>query len=107
MCPKGTILRKAYTTKNKVHVKATCIIDRGNPGKGPKILPELKKGTLEGYHYNNTELSRHRTLLKETRELGKSTVIKKLNAVAILTKNTNKKASNTFKKDLKYIQMHS
>jgi hypothetical protein len=103
-CNNTFIRRIAYTTKNNVYVPSKCIKDRGLPGKGPKILPKLKQGTLEGYSTKKSDLSRHRALLKHSREKSKSTVIKKLNAVKILTKNTSPKTSKKIQKDIKYLQ---
>ncbi len=105
-CKKDQILRKAYTTKNDVHVKATCIKDQGLKGKGPKLIPKLESGTLHNYHYNKSDLSRHRALLKSSRNSDYNTVIRKLNAISILTKNTIPKASKTYKKDMHYVQEH-
>lgn len=103
-CPPEYIRRKAYTTKNKVYVPSTCIKDQGLPGKGPKILPKLKEGTLEGYSTKKSDLSRHRALLKHSRENSKGMVIKKLNAVKILTKNTSPMVSKKIEQDIKYLQ---
>ena len=41
-CKSGKILRKSYTTKKGIKVKASCIKDRGKKGKGPKTLPKIK-----------------------------------------------------------------
>ena len=103
-CKKGEILRKGYKTKKGTKVKASCIKDQGLPGKGPKVLPELKKGTLGLYSTKKTDLSRHRALLKAARNTSKNTVIRKLNAVSILTKNTSPKSSKKVRKDMHYLQ---
>lgn len=103
ICPDNYIKKSGYTTKNGTKVKSTCIKDLGLKGKGPKLFT-LKKGTLLDYHYKNTNLSRHRQLLKSARKTGKTTVIRKLNAVKILTKRTNPKASKVFSKDIFYLQ---
>ena len=104
ICKKGEIRRKAYTTKNGVKVKAKCIKDQGLPGKGPKLIPKLNEGTLGNYSTKKSDLSRHRALMKASRQTSPNTVIRKLNAVSILTKNTSPKASKTMKKDMKYVR---
>ncbi len=99
--------RKAYTNKNGIKVKSTthCITDRGNPGKGPKLFT-LKKGTLTQFGYNTKEsdLKRHNSLKKAISKLQSASVIHKLNAVKLLTKNTNPKVSKIFDNDIKWIQ---
>lgn len=39
-CSQGMIARKAFRRKDGSYVKASCVLDRGRPGKGPKILPK-------------------------------------------------------------------
>lgn len=74
-CQAGEIKRKSYTRANGTHVKATCIPDRGQPGKGPKTLPPLDdKLHLSNYGYSASipEESRHRALraaIRDTRDI--------------------------------------
>lgn len=104
VCKKGSILRDAYITKKGVHVSEVCVKDTGMPGKGQKIIPKLESGTLHNYHYNKSDLSRHRALLQAARNSDYNAVIRKLNAISILTKNTIPKASKMYIKDMHYVQ---
>ncbi len=107
--PKGKIFRKGFSFKRKdgtlVKVPGKYIIDRGMPGKGPKLIPKLKKGMLSriGYNVNNGDVSRHRALNKGVEEYSKNTMIKRLNAVSIFLKNTSPKKSEIFRKDTRWL----
>ena len=101
-------IRKTYTRKSGTKVKgskvtAGCIKDRGND---PRLIPKLKKGTLTqfGYTTKKTDIQRHNALKKALKKLRYASVIHKLNAVKVLTKNTNPTASNTFDKDIKWLE---
>lgn len=74
----------------------------------PKCVPgigKLKKGELSKYGYSTTAKSstRHRSLGKATRKYGALSVYRKLNALAVYTKNTSPKTSKTVKADRNYI----
>lgn len=114
-CKKEQIIRKAYTRKaytrkdgtyvKETKVKKLCIKDQGKKGKGPEIIPKLEKGDLKsfGYSSKNNDKSRHIAINKAVKKYGKDSVIRKLNAVGILTKNTNPKVSLIFHKDMIYV----
>jgi len=115
-CNPGEILRKGYTRKaytrkdgvkiSETKVKPVCIKDKGKPGKGPNLFKILEKNTLRGFGYSSFKnvLERHESLKKAVKNIGKNTVIKKLNAVAILNKNTNPKIAGKFKADMQWVQ---
>lgn len=109
---KGKIFRKGFSFTRKdgtlVKVPGKYIIDRGMPGKGPKLIPPLKKGMLSkiGYSVNKGDLSRHRALNKGIEEYGKNTLIKRLNAVSIFLKNTSPKKSEIFRKDTRWVSQN-
>jgi hypothetical protein len=113
-CPKGSISRKGYTyvkksTGRKIKVKSSCTKSKGLRSKGLKtsrVLPQLKKGSLTkfGYYTNGSEEERHKALKKALKSYGYSSVIKKLNAIKLLTKNTKPKNSRIYGKDLKWVQ---
>jgi hypothetical protein len=74
----------------------------------PKCVPgigKLKKGELGQYGYSTTAkaTSRHRAINKATRKYGPLSVYRKLNALAVYTKNTSPKTSKTVKADRNYI----
>lgn len=107
-------LRKGYKRKdgtiiNSTYIKPVLIKDMGLPGKGKKLIGKLNKGTLSslGYHANVSSSKRHLALKKAVKKYKYSTVVHKLNAVKILTKNTNPKISNIFGQDIKWLQSYS
>lgn len=113
-CSEGKIKRsgysrKAYTRSDGKLVRATrvpptCIQDRGLPGKGPKIIPKLRKGTLSPYHVDLTIKARHDALRKVVKRSSALTVFRKLGAVAIMLKNTSPEAASILKKDQRWVR---
>jgi len=105
-CPKKMIRRKAYTRKNGVRVRSSCIKDLGNPGKGSNLFGSLKSGELKKYGYSLKSLAPRRRLAlkKSVKAYGRGTLIKKLNALSILHKNTNPVYSHKARNDMKYVQ---
>lgn len=107
-CPKGKILRKGYTRKSGVRVRPTCVKDMGRPGKGKKLFT-LKKGDLSRHGYQlkgKTSVSRHKALKKARRVFSKNELIRKLNALSILLKNTNRELAFKAYDDMKYVQKY-
>lgn len=113
-CPSGTILRSAYTTKRGTLVPATCVKDVGKPGKTPMSarLPTVTDDlhlSEYGYHASNSEEKREAALVKavntmmQNKKLTKQEAVRKLikhlNLLSILQRNTNPKYSAAFKKD--------
>lgn len=113
-CPPGTILRNAYTTKRGTLVPATCVKDMGKPGKTPMSarLPSLDDDlhlSEYGYHASNSEEKREAALVRavnammKDKKITKSEAVRKiirhLNLLSILQRNTNPKYSAIFKKD--------
>jgi hypothetical protein len=86
-------------------VKSACIKDRGRPGKGPKVLPKLKEGSLTqfGYSMKSKSRSRHTALNKAVKKFGAASVSRKLNVLAIYNKNTSPKTARTARSDRKYV----
>ena len=110
-CPKGKIERVSYEYNKKtgthVKVKPSCVMDRGKPGKGPKLItiPEYDIGLLTKYGYSlhdshDTRVKSLRRALKHTSELK---ILKHLNALRTLQKS-NERYYNKLDKDLKWIQ---
>lgn len=104
-CKRGEIKRSAFTRKNGTRVAATCVRDMGKPGKGKKLFT-LKKGDLSkfGYSLKATEASRHRTLGKARKHFSYATLIRKLNALAILHKNTHPRYASRARSDMEYLR---
>jgi hypothetical protein len=132
-CPAGYILRAPYKRKfsstlkksgynvrrgNKTYrvyprsgstlVKASCIKNRGLPGKGPrsgKGIGTLKKGELSRYGYNahKSETDRHAALRRAMGVYGPLGVYRKLDAVAKYTLRTAPEAHKVFKTDRDWV----
>jgi len=118
-CPPGEVTRHAYSTKNGRYVKSTCIPDVGKPGKTPKSqrIPILSQDLeLKQYGYKTSDRAEVRQVaLKKainsiasekgitTREAAVK-VLRHLNALAILNKNTNPyKSEHKFSPDRDWI----
>ena len=88
---KITVNRRAYTRRDGTRVKATTykVEDRGARGRGPKVIPKLKKGGLGGPGYlSRSELGRHRQLGSSVRRDGYATTSRRLNALSVFGKRT-------------------
>lgn len=74
-------------------------------GGGPKLFT-LKKGGLSQYGYSSFKSSslRHKALDMGVKKEGVSKIVKRLNALSIVTKNTSPKLHSTYESDIKYIQ---
>ena len=105
-CKRGQIRRKYYTTKRGTKVSSRCIRDLGKRGKGPKLIPALNKGKLRAYGYSTSvgPTARRTALKRAMSAYGRNSVLRKLNAVKVLTRNTNPRSSAVFGRDLAWIQ---
>jgi hypothetical protein len=105
ICPRGEIIRRAYIKRNGTRVAEGCIKDRGLKGKGRRLFT-LRRGTLGKYGYRTKlETDKRRAALRRA-VYGESyaTVIRKLNAVAILQRNTNPKVYEKLRADMAWVQ---
>ncbi len=106
---KGNKTIRVYPTARSVVVKASCIKDRGLPGKGPrsgKGIGSLKKGELSRYGYSahdSTE-ERHKALRKAIQVYGPLGVFRKLDAITKYTQRTAPEAHRIFKADRTWVQ---
>lgn len=109
--------RKAYTRKTGVSVKgsrvpAHMIRDVGAPGKwraehmGAPGIGTLKQGDLTavGYSVGAKASTRRKAVDRAVKKYGKTSTIRKLNAVAVYTRRTSPTKSRVFKADMKYVQ---
>ena len=101
---------KAYSyfrPGGKTRVQATLIVNRGKPGKGPKVIPVTRPGMLSAYGYSvsKSPLARHRALGKAiTYGMQKPlAVFHRLQAVATLSKRTMPSYARTYRYDRNYI----
>lgn len=65
---------------------------------------KLKKGGLSGYRINDPVEKKHQALDKLVKKDGYSTIIKRLNILAIYNKNRFPTYSNKVRKDISYLQ---
>ena len=114
------ILQKGFTKKSKngrtihvkpskndrVHVEASCIKDKGLPGKGTQSIGPLRKGELSkhGYSMQHTTEKRQTALRKAIKEYGALGVYRKLDAVTKLTVRTIPEASKIYEKDRDWVK---
>lgn len=105
---RGRVTYRVYPKASSVLVKASCVKDRGLPGKGPRSGRGItvKKGELSRYGYNAhmSEEARHTALRRAMKVYGPLSVYRKLNAVAQLTKRTAPEAHKIFKTDREWVQ---
>lgn len=109
-CKPGTIRRKGYSFVRKgktVRVKSSCIKDRGAKGKGKKLFT-LKKGHLSpfGYSLKIGADSRQRALKKvlKSGKYNENELIRKINALAVLHKNTKPLYTRRAQMDMKFLR---
>lgn len=108
-CPPGKVLRRGYIATRKksfigrllkrgtmYRVKDTCV-----PGIGP-----LKKGELKekGYDATASATVRHAAIAKAVGAYGRLSTLRKLNAVAVLNKNTSPRRAKTFRADRNWVK---
>jgi hypothetical protein len=115
-CKYGYIRRKGYVATKKsgkkVRVKASCIKERGRKGPGRsgsikrRVIKISKPGSLKdlGYHLRDTTTQRDAALKKILKKYGYSSSIKKLNAIAVLMKNTEPGYHRKLQRDMGYIR---
>lgn len=90
---------------------ASCIADRGNPGKGfagGKGIGPLKSGDLAQFGYTSvvslSQGRRHLALAKAVKAYGSLALWRKLNAIYVYTRNTAPASSAIFKADRDWVR---
>lgn len=107
-----TIRRSAFTRKTGTRVPARRIRDMGAPGKwrsvhrGTPGIGPLKSGLLRavGYDVSASATRRRAAVKRAVRKYGRTSTIRKLNAVAVYTRRTSPAKSKRFKADMKIAQ---
>ena len=120
-CPKGKILRVAYTRNSSkpgiptTYIAATCITDVGRPGKGlhdqtgKRIYIDLKKGILSRFNYHKIV---NLTALQRKIRIGKAvrfyknylSIFRRLIFLSTLNKNIKPKLSKLYREDAEYVK---
>jgi len=103
--------RDPYVRKDGTPVKGTWIpptvfeiIDRGKPGKGPKIIT-LEKGEMFPYNSTMNKTERRNILKTLINRDGATTIFRRLNALVVLNKrNTDSRAYKVFKADRDWVK---
>ena len=110
-CPKGKILRSAYTRADGIHVKSTCIRDTGKPGKtsaAAKVLPKPTPGALTKYGYHNVKHTlasvRRAALTKGVKDAGYATIIRRVNLIANYNKLSDPRVHKIMRSDIAWMQ---
>ena len=126
-CKKGDILREGYHKRShsrsayvkkdgskisKTNVKSSwtppvCIKSETGKPHGTQLFV-LEKGTLEKFGYSNvgsmTRQSRQTALSKAITEIKPLSLMRRLNALAVLNKDKNPKLSKIFKDDSEWVK---
>jgi hypothetical protein len=97
--------RKARSGAVKKSVVAPICLKSRKPRKN--LIGPLANGDLTKFGYQNvksmTKEKRHRSLTKAIRSHGYLPIIRKLNAIAVLSKNRDKVGSALFKEDQQWL----
>lgn len=110
VCPPGKVLRRGYIATRKKKTFIGRLLKRGTmyrvkdacvAGIGP-----LKKGelTATGYDATASASERHAAIAKAVGAYGRLSTLRKLNAVAVLTKRTSPTRAKTFKADRNWVK---
>ena len=107
---RATARRRGYTYHRKggrTQVQTTLIENRGQPGKGPKLIPITRPGllTMYGYSVSKSATARHRALTKAIRAGHQKplSVFRRLQAVATLSKRTLPTYAKTYRLDRNFV----
>lgn len=111
-CPRGQIMRRGYTrttsSGKRVRVPATCVPDKGLKGRGPRLLPPVRKpGWLGsfGYAVNYKAGVRRAALAKAIKSEGSAVaVLRRLVFIRNYQHRTNPKVAAKLERDYKWIQ---
>lgn len=95
---KLVVHRKGYRKRSGTYIKPKTfkIPDRGAVGRGRKVIPKLKKGTL-GIHFKMSDAQIKTILKQKARTMGEKTVVSKLVALEVMNKRTNPTVSRKAK----------
>ena len=120
-CPPGKILRDGYVRRDQSRVAATCVKDMGKPGKTPEsqkirasVSDDIDLGAFGYKHITDLKAEeRHNALKKAINHVASSKklskheaavkVLRRINLIAILNKNTNVTTSQLMERDRNWI----
>jgi hypothetical protein len=111
-CSSGQVIKKSYTTKKGTIIGETCIRDLGKPGKyipknGEKPI-KLSTNDLSIHGYSDikhkTNEQRRIALKKAVAADGYLKVMRKVNALSVLTKTTDPIFSHRTRQDVEWLK---
>jgi hypothetical protein len=103
-CPQGKV--KNPNSGRCVKYRGSTIRNLSKSSKRQRqVIPPLKKGSLGKYGYSaeSSVQTRHAALKRAIKGISRNSVIRKLNAVAVLQKNKNPGVSKIFRADQQWI----
>ena len=103
--------RKAYTDKRGRNISKTwvpptkfLIEDRGAKGRGEKVFPKLKEGTLGGPgFFSRSTVTRRRLYAGLAKRIGEKKVVGKLRAIQVFNKRVNPSLAETARRDSRWV----
>lgn len=98
-------MRHLPHSNKTIYVSPTRVRNTGLRGKGPKLIGRLRPGKLRGYSPFASVFKRHRALIKALQD-GKLAVMRRLRAIATLTKRTIPRASRVYLRNRKWVENH-
>lgn len=104
--------RRAYTRSDGTRVSASRVaahrVETRGVGHPKVLLPKPKTGVLERYGYKMSKPAseRHQATVKAAKEKGYREIIRHMNELATLMKNSNPGGSETLRGDMDYLRKH-
>lgn len=95
-----------YQSAKTVRVSPTVVRNIGRPGKGPKILPPMRKGMLTMYGYSTSapDTVRRAALTRAAIANSPLTILKRLRLVATYTRRSNPRVSRLYLKNRNWVK---
>jgi len=109
-CPPSTVLRRGYVATRKKKSFLGRLLKHGTVYRVPDTcvagIGPLKKGDLKekGYEATSSATVRHAAIAKAVGAYGRLSTLRKLNAIAVLNKNTSPTRAKTFKADRNWVK---
>lgn len=107
MSRSGSIVRIPATNVKRSEVPPTCVKDTGIKGKGKQLFV-LEKNVLGKYGYDKvstlSSTKRHEALKKALKRIKPLPLFRRLNALYVVNKNTNKNLARIFAEDRDWIK---
>lgn len=86
--------KKIAVAKARVKPSIFTVSDKGKPGRGPKVVPPLKKGALGGPgFFRRTRQEQEGIVFRRAKKLGEKKVVGELRALQVFFKTTSPEES--------------